>query len=47
MRDEKTEGDLMAVHTSPGMAEDAATGAVVRSLIRDADIEVIPQMGDL
>ena len=32
----------MAVHTPPGMAGNAATGAVVRTLIRNADIEVIP-----
>jgi methylenetetrahydrofolate reductase (NADPH) len=32
----------MAVHTSPGTAGDPATGAAVRALIGDADIEVIP-----
>jgi methylenetetrahydrofolate reductase (NADPH) len=32
----------MAVRTSPGTVGDAATGAAVRSLIGDADIEVIP-----
>ena len=32
----------MAVHTSPGTAGDPATGAAVRSLIGDADLEVIP-----
>jgi len=32
----------MAVHTSPGTAGDPSTGAAVRSLIGDADLEVIP-----
>lgn len=32
----------MAVHTSPAAAGDPATGTAVRSLIGDADIEVIP-----
>jgi methylenetetrahydrofolate reductase (NADPH) len=32
----------MAVHTSPGTAGDPSTGVAVRSLIGDADLEVIP-----
>jgi methylenetetrahydrofolate reductase (NADPH) len=32
----------MAVHTSPGTAGDPATRAAVRSLVGDADIEIIP-----
>jgi methylenetetrahydrofolate reductase (NADPH) len=32
----------MTVHTSPGTAGDPATGAAVRSLIGEADIEMIP-----
>jgi methylenetetrahydrofolate reductase (NADH) len=38
----KTGGDLMAVHTSAGTAGDPAVAAAVRSLVADADIEIIP-----
>jgi methylenetetrahydrofolate reductase (NADPH) len=40
--EEEEEGDLMALRTSPGAAGGPAAEAAVRTLVGDADIEVIP-----